>query len=78
MKPLLPWKSNKCCIFLCVCVCAHGWVSARACVRVCEYVDVRARMCACARVALLMQYATSSHILICGLSGSAVFFDIIS
>jgi hypothetical protein len=37
-----------------------------------------ARACACARVALLIQHATRHHIGICGLSGSIIFFDIIS
>jgi hypothetical protein len=38
----------------------------------------RVRACACARVGLLIQDATRRHIVICGLSGSAIFFDIIS
>jgi hypothetical protein len=56
-------ESNKYYIFLCVCV------RPRACV----VVGARARTCACSRVALLIQHATHR-----GLSGSTIFFDIIS
>ena len=57
-------------IFQCVCV--------RARVRsVC--VCARAQTCACARIALLIQYATRTcQIVIYGVSGSAIFFDIIT
>jgi hypothetical protein len=65
---------------MCVCV--------RACARssVGEYLRVRAvgvgagaQACACARVPLVIHHATRMpHIAICGLSGSTVFFDIIS
>jgi hypothetical protein len=55
---------------LCVCACVG--------VRVCVGVGARARACACKRVALLIQHATCSHIVICDLSGSTMFFDIIS
>ena len=37
-------------------------------------VSVRARVCACARVALLMQHAMHRHIIICSLSGFTTFF----
>jgi hypothetical protein len=66
---------------MCVCV---GGVSVRACVSVggcrCVRVDggARARACACARVALLIQYATRGLHIFCGPSGSTIFFDIIS
>ena len=33
---------------------------------------------ACARVALITRHATCRHIVMCGLSGSTIFFDIIS
>jgi hypothetical protein len=35
-------------------------------------------VCACARVALLIQHATPRHILICGLPVSTTFFEIVS
>jgi hypothetical protein len=53
-------------VFLCVCV------------RACVYVVARAQACACERAALIIQHSTSHHIVICGLSGSIIFFDIIS
>jgi hypothetical protein len=62
IKLLLPWKSNNYYIFVCVCVCM--WVSVLACVHMC--------------VALLMYHAMHHHIVICSLSGSTIFFDIIS
>ena len=49
----------------------------RVLAHLCVGVSARALACACARVALLIQYATR-HIVICGLSGSTIFFDIIS
>ena len=55
---------------VCVCACARGWVHA------CVWVCVRAR--AWARVALFNQKATRGRHIICGLSGSTTFFDIIS
>jgi hypothetical protein len=55
-------------IFLCV----------AECVRVVECVGARARMCACARIVFLIQHAARRDFAICGLSGSAIFFDIIS
>ena len=48
------------------------------CVCVITYVGARGRVCACARVALQIQHPKISHIAICGLSGSTIFFDIIS
>jgi hypothetical protein len=41
-------------------------------------VYARLRASACARVCLLTQYTTRRHIVICGLSGSIIFFDITS
>ena len=70
MKPLLLWKSNKSCVFRCLC--------ASALVRAGVGVDVRALACACACVALLIQQETLRHIAICGLSGSTIFFNVIS
>jgi hypothetical protein len=52
-KPLLPWKSNKNCIFS-VRACAIVCVCARACV----YGFPGAWSCTCAREALLSQHAT--------------------
>jgi hypothetical protein len=40
------------------------------------YVGVLEREFVCARVALLIQDVTRNHIVICGLSGSTIFFDI--
>jgi hypothetical protein len=37
-----------------------------------------ARKSSCYRVAILTQHATRRHIVVCSLSGSAFFFDIIS
>jgi hypothetical protein len=57
----------------------------RASVRVCVHgegvvgVGARAQACACASLALLMQYDTCRcHIVICSVSGSTIFFDIMS
>ena len=85
------WRNNEACTrnhcccgkaksitYFCVCVYARaralGWV------RACVYVGVGAQAWACAytRVALLIQHAPRRHIVICGLSGSTTFFDIIS
>ena len=63
-------------IYVCVCVCVCVYVCAR--VRVGVGVVARALACACARVALLIQHVTRCHIVICGLSGSTIVFDIIS
>ena len=77
-ETLLPWKSNQYCIFLCV--FAHAWVTACACVRlyVCVcflgvWVHGRGRVRACARVVLLIQYATYRHIVIYGLCLHHIF-----
>ena len=61
-KQLLLWKSNKYYTFLSLSV----WVGARAQAR------------ACARVGLLIQYATRMRHIACVLAGSTIFFDIIS
>jgi hypothetical protein len=41
-------------------------------------VGVRAQACACARVGLLIQYATRRLHIVCVLSGFTIFFDIVS
>ena len=41
-------------------------------------VDARALACACARVGLLIQYATRRRHIAYGLSGSTTVFDIVS
>jgi hypothetical protein len=64
MKPLLQWKRNKYYVWVCVCVCV--W----------SVVGTRAQAHACARVALIIQHATHRHIVIRGLSGSTIFFDV--
>jgi hypothetical protein len=61
---------------MCACACV------RACARVCVDAGVgvyaRTLAYACTSVDLLIQHATRRHIVICGLSGSIIFFDIIS
>jgi hypothetical protein len=52
------------------------WVCERA--YVCAFVGTRARACARARVAVFIQYATRRRHIICGLSHSTSFLDIIS
>jgi hypothetical protein len=42
------------------------------------YLSPSVCVCVCARAALLIQHAMYSHIVICGLSGSKIFFGIIS
>jgi hypothetical protein len=59
-ETLLPWKSNKYYIFLCV----HPYVS----------VVMRARVRACAHVALLIQHARRMRHSVCGPSASTIFF----
>jgi hypothetical protein len=54
------------CVCVCVCVCLSVWVGARV------------LECAWARVELLIEHVTRRHIVICGLSGSTLFFGIIS
>jgi hypothetical protein len=49
----------------------------RACAYVCVVVGSQARVCGCARIALIIQHVMRRHIVICGLSGSTMFFDII-
>ena len=44
------------------------------CVWVCVYVHGRGRMCTCARIALLIQYAKRRRHTVCGFSGSAIIF----
>jgi hypothetical protein len=55
---------------MCLCV--------RACLRLCVFwgdgVDIQARSCAYLRVALLTQDAKYMRHIICGLSGSTMFF----
>ena len=64
---------------MCVCVCARG----RACVGECmhvgafECVGARELACVLARVTLLIRHATLHHIVICGISGSTTFFDVV-
>ena len=60
-EPLLPWKSNKRYIFLCVRVGAC--VRAGVCVIGC--VGERMRAYICARVCLLIQYATLRRHIVC-------------
>jgi hypothetical protein len=69
-KTTVAMEINKYYIFLCVCVC----VRARACV----CVGAQARACACVRVGFLIQYATHRCHIVCVLSGSTIFFYIIS
>jgi hypothetical protein len=68
-KQFLPWKNNNYYMFLCMCV--------RACIDA-ERVDV----CMCMRACSLAYLAYNAHapycIVICGLSGSTAYFDIIS
>jgi hypothetical protein len=52
----------------------HNALCVHASERVRGGVSVRARVCACARVALLMQHAMHRHIIICSLSGFTTFF----
>ena len=66
------WVGGCVCMDVCVCVsgCVHGCVWVGVCM------GARARACACARVALLVQHATRRHIVIFGLSDSTICFDI--
>jgi hypothetical protein len=79
------------CVYVCVCVGARACVCVCVCVlaRVDDGICVRARVRVCveaeeraslfARVAFLIQHATSMrNIVICGLSGSTIVFNIIS
>jgi hypothetical protein len=71
-------KSNKYYIFLRLYVCVRA--RARARVGPCVFVGVgaRARPCTFARVILLIQHAPRMRHIVCGLSGFATFFDIMS
>jgi hypothetical protein len=63
--------------YILVCVC----MLARACVRACGYPGAWACACAYVHIALLIQHATSNAPycdVICGHSGSTIFFDIIN
>jgi hypothetical protein len=60
---------------MCLCV-FKVWASVIESVRV--GVGKEEQACACARVALIIQHATSRHIVTCNLSGSNIFLDIIS
>ena len=60
---------------MCVCTRARGWMHRRACVLVLMQLE---RVCACARVAFLIQHATRRHIAICCLSGTTIFFGFFS
>jgi hypothetical protein len=61
---------------LCVCARARVRVGEFVCVRV--VLGARVRACICVRVAFLVQHAKRRHIIVCGLSGSTIFFDIFS
>jgi hypothetical protein len=66
-----------------LCVCVFGRAHLHVCVRAHAYLRMRAWARGCrrvrARVVLLIQLAKRMlHIVICGLSGSPIFFDIIS
>jgi hypothetical protein len=68
-ETIVAWKSKKYYTFLCVCVCVCvGGV----------VVSTRTRAYAFARVALIIQHVAFRHIVICGVSDSTIFFDIIS
>jgi hypothetical protein len=56
----------------------HISVCVYVCVGVGVGVGARTRACSCATVALLMKHATRIRRIVFGLSGSAIFFDIIS
>jgi hypothetical protein len=73
-------KSNKYYIFVSVWVSAREDRRVRARVRVCgggRVVGAQAQACACARVGLLIEYATRRRHVVCVLSGFTIFFDII-
>ena len=80
-KPQLLWKSNKYYIFLCVCVRTHasayGYERASACMCFYVWVWVHGRV-PLARGALLNRHATRVRHIVCGLSGSTLFVDIVS
>jgi hypothetical protein len=69
---LLPWKNNKYHIFVCVCVC----VCARMLLP--GHMGVYMRVCACSfGYPKCFSYAPYCDV-ICDLSGSTIFFDVIS
>ena len=73
-------KQNVLHMLVCVCVCVRACgVRGRQCVQL-RLVGVGAQALPCvrSRVALPIQHATGRHVTICGLSGSTIFFDIIS
>jgi hypothetical protein len=67
-----------CIIYICVCVCVCVCMRARnrtcACVWVPRRVGVCTRVTACS-LAYPICSAYASHFVICGLSGSTIFFD---
>jgi hypothetical protein len=76
-EPLLPWKSNKCCIFVSVCVCVC------MCARASTWrADARALGCVQTRACSLTYPVGNVHApccdIICGPSGIMIFFDILS
>jgi hypothetical protein len=81
-RTIAPRLQNHCCRAKALrisyfCVCARALVGE--CILVyCVGVDAEARACACARAALLIQQATRIRHIVCGLSDSPTFFDIIS
>jgi hypothetical protein len=70
-KPLLPWRKGI--THICVFAARVG-----DCTSVRAGVSAQARACARARVALLIRHATRMRRIVCGLSGSTTFSDIIS
>jgi hypothetical protein len=75
MKPLLPRKNS---ITYSECECECVCVGARVRGRVHTCVGAQAQACAFARVALLVQHAPCMLHIACGLSGSTMFFDLVS
>ena len=67
-------------ISVCECMraCLLGGVRVCAFLRACVCLGARSVAYACARVTLLTHHATLRHIVICDLSGSTTFVDIIS
>ena len=67
-ETIVALESNKYYIFMYLrpCVCVGGWVE----------VSVRALACACARVSLLIQYATLRSHIVCVLSGCTTFLTL--
>jgi hypothetical protein len=67
-------------VYVCVNVRARVYAREKGRLRACAWVWVwvHGRWRVLARVALVIQHATPRHFVICGPSGSTVFFDIIS